>query len=51
MLLRSLILFAALASAVVAARAADWPQWRGPDRDDDPRFDRSSCGQSQPNEF
>jgi outer membrane protein assembly factor BamB len=28
------LLFAAFASAVVTARAADWPQWRGPDRDD-----------------
>ena len=31
---RPLLLLAAWVSAAVAARAADWPQWRGPDRDD-----------------
>jgi outer membrane protein assembly factor BamB len=34
MRLRPLIVLAAWISAVVAARAGDWPQWRGPDRDD-----------------
>ena len=34
MRIRPLLLFAVWASAVAAVRAADWPQWRGPDRDD-----------------
>src|SRR5437660_1464002 len=34
MRLRSLMLFAVWASAAVVGRAADWPQWRGPDRGD-----------------
>src|SRR5437764_15440792 len=34
MRLRSLLLLAAWAAAAAAGRAADWPQWRGPDRND-----------------